>query len=72
MQAFVTVPPTPQHLRVCACVRPAKKVTVGHSQESLIWTGSATIEVRGHVGQGVEVSKPITGQCVSEGPSNVK
>lgn len=57
---------------LCMCETCKKQVTVGHSQEPLIRTGSAAIEVRGHVGQRVEVSKPITGQCVAEGPSSVK
>lgn len=49
-------------------VRVEKKVTTGHSQESLIWTGSAAAEVRGHR-SGIEIPKPITGQCGAEGLS---
>lgn len=52
------------------CVRESRGgnegVTAGHSQESLIWTGSAAAEVGGVgwevTGSGVEPPKPITGQ----------
>lgn len=56
---------------MCVFGRAGKRFTAGHSQESLIWTGSAAAEVRGHRSQAegseVELSKPITGQRGAEG-----